>query len=262
MRCIMRALDAPLTPSSVTFICSKTDDISLSEASDSLGLDNENGPLWEEMDQLAKKQSQLKKNLEELKETKATYGEAMQDVDDQLETWEGLREKLDSGSTVYPPKTDKKRKAKSSNGSRKKQKRSSDDEADDDDYNDNESAEEDNEDSEDDEATEDPGSPLTEEQITAKISELRSTKKEARRQRTELDDKMKGTRSEMAQAQAAEKKIESQISKVCIEGRNAYSKGAIQQDFAGKPSSVDLGIDFFSSQSHSWNEGARSRTRR
>jgi chromosome segregation ATPase len=245
----------------VTFICSKTDDISLSEASDSLGLDNDNGPLWEEMDQHAKKQRQLKKDLEELKETKATYGEAMQDVDDQLETWEGLREKLDNGSTVYPPKTDKKRKAKSSSGSRKKQKRSSDDEAEDDgDYKDEESANEDDEEHEDEETTEDLGSPLTEEQITAKIGELRGTKKEARRQRTELDDKMKAIRSEIAEAQAAEKKIESQISKVCIEGRNAYSKGAIQQDFAGKPSSVNLGIDFFSSQSPSWNEGARSRT--
>jgi len=239
--------------SSVTFICSKTDDISLSEASDSLGLDADNGPLWEEMDQHAKKQNQLKKDLEELKETKATYGEAIQVVDDQLEVWEGLREKLDSGSTVYPPKTGDKRKRKGSKGSRKKQKRSSDDEDEDDEYNE-ESADE--EDEEDDDATGDEGSPLTEEQITAKVNELRGTKKEARRQRTELEDKMKSIRSEIAEAKAAEKQIESQISKVCIEGRNAYSKGAIQQDFAGKPTSVNSRLDFLSLQSNSWNEGA------
>lgn len=209
----------------------------MSEASDSLGLDSENGPLWEELDQYAKKQKQLKTELEELKETKATYGEAIQDVDDQLEKWEALREKLDSGGTVYAPKQDKKRKHGGSKCSRKKQKRASDDEdeGDDDEFSDEDSAEEEDD---DDNATEDEGSPLTEEQISSKINELRGTKKEARRQRTELDDKIKAIRSEIAAAQAAEKKIESQISKVCIEGRNAYSKGAIQQDFAGKPPSV------------------------
>ena len=240
--------------SSVTFICSKTDDISLSKASDSLGLDGENGPLWEEMDQHAKKQSQLMKDLEELKETKATYGEAMQDVDDQLEVWEGLREKLDNGSTVYPPKTSKKRKGKGGKGPRKKQKRFSDDEdEEDDDYHEDQSTEGDDE---DDDGTEDEGIPLTEEQITSKVNELRGTKKEARRQRAELDDKMKTIRSEIAEAKAAEKKIESRISKVCIEGRNAYSKSAIQQDFAGKPTSTSSRVDFLSSPSHSWNEGA------
>ncbi|MCJ1248606.1 hypothetical protein MMC30_005824 [Trapelia coarctata] len=219
----------------VTFICSKTDDISLSEASDSLGLDDENGPLWEEMDQHAKKQTQLKKDLKELKETKATYIEAGEDVDHQLEIWEALRDKLDSGSTVYPPKMDKKRKRAGSKGSRKKQKRSSDDDEDDD-YNDEKSTDEGEEEYH---TSEDERNPLTEEQIVSKINELRGTKREARRQRTELEDRMKRSRLEMAEAQEAEKKIESQISKVCIEGRNAYSKGAIQQDFAAGMKELD-----------------------
>lgn len=39
--------------SAVTFICSKTDDISISEAQDSLGLDEKMIPSWEEIDRLS-----------------------------------------------------------------------------------------------------------------------------------------------------------------------------------------------------------------
>ena len=71
--------------SSVTFICSKTDNISLTEASDSLGLDEENGPAWEEIVPHAKKQKELKKELKALAETKTTCGETVADVDEQHE---------------------------------------------------------------------------------------------------------------------------------------------------------------------------------
>ncbi|MCJ1384792.1 hypothetical protein MMC17_007910 [Xylographa soralifera] len=227
--------------SSVTFICSKTDDISLTEASDSLGLDEENGPAWEEMDRYARKQKELKKKLEALGETKTAYGETVADVDEQLELWEDLEAKIKDGNTVYPPNRDKKRKKTGAEGSRKKARRSSND--DDDDFiDDGEDDAEVNEDVEEDEATSSPNPPLTEEQITSKISELRTTKKEGRRQRTELDQKMKAIRTEIAAAKEAEKKIESQISKVCIEGRNAYSKGAIQQDFAAGMKELDQEI--------------------
>ncbi|MCJ1387289.1 hypothetical protein MMC18_000130 [Xylographa bjoerkii] len=227
--------------SSVTFICSKTDDISLTEASDSLGLDEENGPAWEEMDRYAKKQKDLKKELEELGETKTAYGEIVADVDEQLELWEELEVKVKDGNTVYPPGHDKKRKMTRAESPRKKARRSSDD--DDDDFIDDEEEDgEPAEDAEEDEASSSSGPPLTEEQITSKITELRTTKKEGRRQRTELDQRMKAMRAEITTAKEAEKKIESQISKVCIEGRNAYSKGAIQQDFAAGMKELDQEI--------------------
>ncbi|MCJ1400989.1 hypothetical protein MMC11_004200 [Xylographa trunciseda] len=228
--------------SSVTFICSKTDDISLTEASDSLGLDEENGPAWDEMDRYARIQKDLKKELEELAETKTAYGETVADVDEQLELWEELEVKIKDGNTVYPPTHDKKRKKSGSEGPRKKARRSSDDDDDDDFIDDAEEDVEPDEEVEEDEIASSPNPPLTEEQITSKITELRTTKKEGRRQRIELDQKMKAMRAEIAAAKEAEKKIESQISKVCIEGRNAYSKGAIQQDFAAGMKELDQEI--------------------
>ncbi|MCJ1479498.1 hypothetical protein MMC13_008184 [Lambiella insularis] len=223
---------------SVKFICSKTDDISLTEASDSVGLDDQNGPAWEEKDRCAKTQKDLNKKLEDLKENKAAFGEAMQDVDEELETWECLRDTMEDEKPVYAPSKDKKRKKKRNQGSKKKQRRSSDDEDDDDFIDDDVSAGE----NEDEEEAASQGTPLTEEHITSKMHELRATKKEASRQRTELDDHMKALRAEVDEAKKAENKIESQISKVCIEGRNAYSKGAIQQDFAAGMKELDQEI--------------------
>ena len=176
--------------SRVSFICSKTDDISLTEATDSFGLDGVNGPLWDEVDRQVKLRRSLKEELGELQETKATFGETLQDCDDQLETWEDLRSKAEGDKTVYPPRT-KKRKTSTDlqKNSRKRVRRSNDDDfMVDDDYVESAS------DSDREEASEDsvsegegPQESLTAEQIVSKITEIKQTKKEARRQRAGID---------------------------------------------------------------------------
>jgi hypothetical protein len=80
---------------------------------------------------------------------------------------------------------------------------------------------------------------LTEEQVGLKIAELKSTKKEGRRQRTRLEEKIKVLRAEMDDIRKADQKIEAEMSAMCIGGRNAYSKGAIQQDFAAGIKELD-----------------------
>ena len=182
---------SPANLSSVTFICSKTDDISLTEASDSLGLDAENGLAWEKMEEYAEKRAKLEKDLKDLNKTKVTFTEVSQDVEDQLEIWEALRDKKQDGSTVYAPGQDKKRKNIAAERSRKKQRRDSDDE--DEDYDDAASSEEE----EDEDIVASQGVPLTDEDISLKINELRTTKKAARRQRVELDEQMVTIRAEI-----------------------------------------------------------------
>lgn len=71
----------------MTFICSKTDDISLEEAQDSLGLEDEMAPDWAEVDRLVKQQKSMKKRLDELKELKLVYDQAVNDADEQIDTW-------------------------------------------------------------------------------------------------------------------------------------------------------------------------------
>lgn len=219
---------------SVTFICSKTDDISLMEAQESLGLDDEMAPSWQKLDDLSKKQKSLGTQLKELKETKELLGATLNDADDQIEVWEALKESVEDGKNVFAPKSEsssKKRKGNSAKNRRKRQRRSADsdnDFIDDDDSGDSASEP----DSEEEPDSAEPREPLTEDQVIAKISELRSTKKEARRQRAELADQMKELQEENEKAHDAEEKIEAEMSTLCISGRNGYSKGAIQNDFA------------------------------
>lgn len=228
---------------SVTFICSKTDDISLEEAQDSLGLNDEMEPDWEELEKLGKQTKSMKKQMDEMKDTKAVYGETMNDIDEQIEIWDGLKEKLEDGKTVFPPKSKsagRKRKGNSNDKARKKQRRSksSDDESDDVENSDlNDSSDEGGQGSEDGSETQE--QPLTEEQIVAKLQELRSTKKEARAQRGEITERINQMRKDIDESKKAEEKIESKMNAMCISGRNAYSKGAIQQDFAAGIKELD-----------------------
>jgi predicted nucleic acid-binding Zn-ribbon protein len=213
------------------------------EASDSLGLEEVNGPAWAELDSHVAKQRSLKKEIESLQESKATYGDVMGDVDDQLEKWEAIKDDFENGETVFAPLTKKRKRMNGEEGqSRKKRNRQEDQDdgftASDSDESVDGGKTEGNYNAEEDEDR----APLTEEQITAKIFDLRTMKKEARRQRVDLENKIKETKKQVAAAKDQEQKIEANISKVCIEGRNAYSKGAIQLDFAAGMKELDQEI--------------------
>lgn len=231
---------------SVTFICSKTDDISLTEAQDSLGLDDETAPAYEELADLKKNQKAAKKELEELKDSKSMYEEIITDADEQIELWEGLSSQLDDGKTVFAPKPKaaaKKRKSGGDSKSRKRRRTGSSDTEDTDDS-DFENSDSDDSDNSDDELNVDDTQrgPLTEEQISTKLRELKSTKKEARTQKNEVLSKMDDVRKNIKEAKRAEDKIENSLSAMCISGRNQYSKGAIQQDFAAGIKELDQEI--------------------
>ena len=44
-------------------------------------------PDWAELEQLNKTQTSIKNRLKELKDSKAVYSEAVNDADEQIETW-------------------------------------------------------------------------------------------------------------------------------------------------------------------------------
>ena len=230
----------------MTFICSKTDDISLTEAQDSLGLDDEIAPAYEELADLKKNQKAAKTELEELKDSKSMYEEIVTDADEQIEIWEGLSSQLDDGKTVYaskPKSAAKKRKSSEDSKSRKRRRTDASDTEDteDGDFEDKDSDDSDNSD-EDTDADDAQNDPLTEKQISAKLQELKSTKKEARNHKNEVLSKMDDVRKVIKEAKRAEDKIESNLSAMCISGRNQYSKGAIQQDFAAGIRELDQEI--------------------
>lgn len=218
---------------SVTFICSKTDDISLMEAQEALGLDEEMSESWLEMDGFAKKVEALEKEMNELKDTKATFGDILNDAEDQAETWEAIKDSFDDGKTVFAPmdkSARRKRKADCSSRTRKRQRRAGESDAEETgDSNCEESSASEHGTEGPDTGDEDTREPLDEERIVAKINEIRTTKKEARNQRADITEKMVSIRKQIEEARASEKSIEAEISSLCISGRNQYSRGAIQQ---------------------------------
>ena len=226
---------------SVTFICSKTDDISLEEAQESLDLDGEMAPSWEKMDLLGKEQNSLQKRLDETKETQAVYDDVINDVEEQIEVWENLSGKLDEGETVYSPKPKrtKKRKSKSKERPRKRTRRSGSSDVDVADDSDVEEIEISDESSSEADNDADKGDPLTNEQVSTKLQELRAQKKSARKERLVATETIKTLRKEIQGAKDAEDAINAKMSALCIRERNQYSKGAIQQDFAAGIKELD-----------------------
>ena len=212
----------------VTFICSKTDDISLMEAQESLGLDEEMGDFWLEKEEFTKKAESLTKELDELKESRIVYSETYNDADEQIDVWETLKSSIEDGQTCFAPRargSKKKRKSNVNLRARKKQRRSRENDSFDEDTEDSEVSDVDVENSSE---SEESREPLTDEQVNAKLLELRETKREARTQKGKLTDKMALLKREINEVTTSEKKIEAKMSALCISGRNQYSKGAIQ----------------------------------
>lgn len=70
------------TYSRVTFICSKTDDISVSEATEGLGLSEQMGEYWNQCDILDIEIQQLKNTIKATDALKKDYAQLIDDADD------------------------------------------------------------------------------------------------------------------------------------------------------------------------------------
>lgn len=86
--------------SNVTFICSKTDDISVTEATEALQLEADLSPLWEKIEALREEKKLQQEKIEEYTEQKACFGEVFDDQDTLYEVWEELGERVGDGKAV------------------------------------------------------------------------------------------------------------------------------------------------------------------
>jgi hypothetical protein len=216
------------TYSAVTFICSKTDDISITEAIDSLGLDEKVAPLQKQLDDAVDSIDELQNDIEKLSDAKQAYQANIDGHDEMIEEWEELSSKLKDGEVVYAPKDSRKRKKSSPNSAPRKKRRTDYDSDDDFRDDDNESVAS----VSDNKSEVEVGEPLTEEQIDEKLEKLKSEKKNFRKEKSNIDARLKLLREQIREIKASNKSVKSVINGLCISGRNNYSKGAIRQDFA------------------------------
>ncbi|KAF2139631.1 uncharacterized protein K452DRAFT_300175 [Aplosporella prunicola CBS 121167] len=247
-----RQLKLDGTYGNVTFICSKTDEISLQEAVAGLGLGDEMEQSWAELDSMAAQLKDLEGKLDEAKTSKDVYKEVVDECDDEIEAWEDLEEKVEEGKTVFAPnpnfKQSKKRKRDSPAKKPRKKKRRVGDTDDDPievedectDESDHDSSDKSFKDGDSDSGEqEEQRQPLTEEDVASKLRELKSRKKEARRSRVDIDQKISEIQDEQKDLRKKHSKLRAEISAKCISGRNNYSRHSIQHDFAAGIKELD-----------------------
>jgi hypothetical protein len=180
--------------SNVTFICSKTDDISVTEAIDSLDVEDQISGLEDQDTKEKEKLEGLNKQIVDLKDSQNTYNLIINRASDERDDWEELKEKLDRGEQVYVPsqRQTKRKEVGADNQSRKRQQTEHDSEkacvviSDDD----GESSSV----SENDSDTEDiliSRAPLNERDIRAKVEELKLTRRNGVRERGEIEAQIK-----------------------------------------------------------------------
>jgi chromosome segregation ATPase len=223
------------TYSAVTFICSKTDDISVTEVADSLGLEDRFAEDWAKIDVLDATLEERATHVQELKDRKAALADLVDQVEADWDRWDDLNQKLSDGRTVYAPSPDagkKRRRVEKSSKSRKKRlsiDTDSDTASDNDsDYDSLSGSDKENGGRDEDDDRE----PLTEEQIEEKLSQLKAQKKALRDERKHIDEQISNLRTEMKDLTLEKGKLDSNVRAVCIKGRNNYSREAIKNDFA------------------------------
>ena len=198
---------------------------------------------WAEIDAYSEQLETLKEELNQSKKSKKTFDRTVGAIGEQLRTWEGLRDQLKDGKNIYAPFQFQKRKNTNIQGQRKKQ-RLGDDETDNDHVDEqSENSTDENENTEDEFTNSSAkGTPLTKEAVIAKIMELCNTKKEAKRHRSELNQKIRKLKDASTKVKESKRKIEAKMQHLCISGRNNYAKGEIQQDFAQGIKELDQDI--------------------
>ncbi|KAK0627656.1 hypothetical protein B0T14DRAFT_563438 [Immersiella caudata] len=218
--------------SAVTFICSKTDDISITEAADSLGLEEEINEFQRQIDSNKDKARQFKARISDLRDEKDALDDLIEESDQAWETWEALGRKVSQGKTVYAPKLgtpSNKRKRRAKPRGARKNRRLVDSDEDTEDISDSEVPDgSEKENFQPDEIQE----PLTEDDVDRKLAELKANKRGLRANKKAKDEEIVAIHAEIMRLEAETREIQSEAKAICIKGRNAYSRGAIKKDFA------------------------------
>lgn len=215
--------------SAVSFICSKTDDISITEAIDSLNLEDETSESWTKAETLESSIESAQLDLKELEEQKAEYGEQLDEIEAKADAWDALKTQAEHGEIVYSPLDGpKKRKRPTTPFKSLKNREAYDSDMTDDDWDAYENS-----------LTDDSGSqsdtnrqPLTQVAIDEALSSFRAQRMEIRQARQALNSKIGVVYKMIQEAESERSDILAEVKTRCIQGRNEYSRGAIKQDFA------------------------------
>jgi GTPase SAR1 family protein len=226
--------------SSVTFVCSKTDDISIMEAVEALGLQEQVADLRKQELRHMEPMKTIQDEIIDLQQSREMFQTALKDTSEELEKWLELQEKLETGETVYAPaRQENKRKIVTSQQQTSKRARLDEHEMILDGVLTGDGQGPTN-DSDDDELA--VVEPLQESDIKVKLKQIRETRKDINQQIDQIQPRIDELRSRIADLSNIVGPIRSEIRRICISGRNEYSKSAIRHDFAAGIKELDQEI--------------------
>jgi len=217
------------TYSAVTFICSKTDDISVTEAAESLDMEEQVSENFSQIRENKKTISDLKEEIAVLKQEKEALDQGIDDNEQTWDNWSALSEKCSAGETVYAPKETGKKRKRELKKSKPRKNRKSPDSDDDSDFT---VSDESDTDKENDQPKDEGRQPLTEEEIENKLSTLKQEKKLLRDKKREIEGQLSQLRKDVRRLQDETSTLTDMVKNWCIKGRNEYSRKAIKHDFA------------------------------
>jgi GTPase SAR1 family protein len=242
--------------SNVTFVCSKTDDISIMEAVEALGLQEKVADLRTQEIHHTKKIGSVEDEIACLQQSRKNFQSAFDDTSDKLDEWMELQEKLDDGKTVYAPACQgNKRKRSTLQEQDSKRARVDEQEIISDSVLTGDGQDLTN-DSDDDELA--VVEPLQESDIKVKLRQFRETKKSTKQQIDQIQPKINELQTHISNLSHNVDLVRSEIRRICISGRNEYSKSAIKQDFAAGIKELDQEIAQEADE-HSFNPDEEAR---
>lgn len=215
--------------SAVTFICSKTDDISIEDARIGLDLKDELAVLEEMNEQYENEIIETKQKIADLRKDAKSYRITLNEIEDEIEVWEELRDRVDDEEVFAPRgKTPKRKKGtrKKASVKRPRTDETSDYERTGSDYS---GSTEEGSDLSDKDSSQ---TRLTAQVIDEKIANLKTAKKSTRQEMKSAEEQLSGLKAFVREKGETIQQLDTQIKALCIQGRNQYSKGAIQHDFA------------------------------
>ncbi|KAF2443457.1 hypothetical protein P171DRAFT_495215 [Karstenula rhodostoma CBS 690.94] len=220
--------------SAVTFICSKTDDISATEAVDSLDVDHEFYELEEQLRHYEAQVTNTQDEIASLKDFANDLRTTLDEVEDDIDIWEDLKDRVET-ETVFAPKSKTNQKRKQSKPKHRSQKRQHID----DDSQVESGSDDANDSRHDSDGVETPQVPLTMLNVEQKIASLKNAKKNARQEKKKTEDLITALKPTIRELKSKIADANAKKLALCIQGRNMYSKTAIQKDFAAGIKELD-----------------------
>lgn len=204
--------------SNVTFICTMTDAIQLSESMEAFDEDGQIQAIFAREDDLEKMIGAKKESIQQLSEQVSIGNAAYEELGKELDAWKALQKKQTRGQPVYPPRVPSKRKRATAPAKRRRRQEVVDDS------------------DEDDTAGR---SPLTADEITSKLTDLGNSVSSKDVECETMESRLQAMQDELVALEGEKQDITVESRRQCILKRNAHVKQAIRVDFSNGIREVD-----------------------